>query len=50
MRTLVTGGAGFVGSTLVAALLEAGDEVLALDDLSSGKHENLSAALGPLIG
>jgi len=45
MRALVTGGAGFIGSHLVDALLARGDEVLALDDLSSGKRENLSEAL-----
>jgi UDP-glucose 4-epimerase len=45
MRSLVTGGAGFIGSHLVDALIEAGDETLVLDDLSSGRRENLSAAL-----
>lgn len=40
-RTLVTGGAGFVGSHLVEALLERGDEVLVVDDLSTGKRANL---------
>ncbi|HEX2359229.1 MAG TPA: NAD-dependent epimerase/dehydratase family protein [Solirubrobacterales bacterium] len=45
MKSLVTGGAGFIGSHLVDALLERGDDVLVLDDLSSGKRENLSAAL-----
>lgn len=41
MKILVTGGAGFIGSHIVAAALEAGHEVAALDDLSSGKPENL---------
>jgi len=41
MRCLVTGGAGFIGRWLVARLLERGDEVLALDDLSNGRRENL---------
>ena len=45
MRTLVTGGAGFIGSTLVDALVERGDEVVVLDDLSSGKTENLQGAI-----
>jgi UDP-glucose 4-epimerase len=45
VKSLVTGGAGFIGSHLVDALLERGDDVLVLDDLSSGKRENLSAAL-----
>ncbi len=41
MRILVTGGAGFIGSHIVDAALAAGHEVAALDDLSSGKRENL---------
>ena len=45
MRSLVTGGAGFIGSNLVDALIERGDEVVVLDDLSSGKRENLDGAL-----
>ena len=45
MRALVTGGAGFIGSNLVDALVAQGDEVLVLDDLSSGKRSNLTAAL-----
>lgn len=45
MRALVTGGAGFVGSHAVDALLGRGDEVLVLDDLSTGKRENLDQAL-----
>jgi UDP-glucose 4-epimerase len=45
MRALVTGGAGFIGSHLVDALIERGDDVLVLDDLSSGKRENLARAL-----
>lgn len=45
MKTLVTGGAGFIGSHLCDALLGRGDEVTILDDLSSGSLENLSAAL-----
>jgi nucleoside-diphosphate-sugar epimerase len=41
MRVLVTGGAGFIGSHVSEALLERGDEVWALDDLSTGRVENL---------
>jgi UDP-glucose 4-epimerase len=40
-RVLVTGGAGFIGSHVVAAHLAAGDEVVVLDDLSTGRRENL---------
>jgi UDP-glucose 4-epimerase len=41
MRTLVTGGAGFIGSHLSEELLRRGNEVWALDDLSTGRTENL---------
>jgi UDP-glucose 4-epimerase len=41
VRTVVTGGAGFIGSHVVDALLARGDEVHVLDNLTSGKHENL---------
>jgi len=44
MRILVTGGAGFIGGHLVDALLAAGHEVAVLDDLSTGRRENLPAA------
>src|SRR5215213_306193 len=44
MRALVTGGAGFIGSNLVDALLDRGDEVAVVDDLSTGRAENLDAA------
>ena len=45
MRTLVTGGAGFIGSALVDRLVAAGHEVLVVDDLSTGRLENLADAL-----
>jgi len=45
MRALVTGGAGFIGSNLVDALLEAGHEVEVVDDLSTGRRSNLDGAL-----
>src|SRR5437764_15418552 len=43
MRAIVTGGAGFIGSHVVDALVARGDEVHALDDLSTGKRENVGA-------
>ena len=42
MRVLVTGGAGFLGSNIVDALVARGDLVVALDDLSTGSRENLA--------
>ncbi len=45
MRTLVTGGAGFIGSHLVDALVARGDSVTIVDDLSGGKESNVAAAL-----
>ncbi len=45
MRALITGGAGCIGSDLAAALLERGDEVLILDNFSSGRREHIE----PLI-
>lgn len=44
MRILLTGGAGFIGSNVADAYVEAGHEVLVVDDLSSGKKENVPAA------
>jgi UDP-glucose 4-epimerase len=41
-KFLVTGGAGFIGSHITTALVERGDEVVVLDNLSTGKRENLS--------
>jgi UDP-glucose 4-epimerase len=41
VKVLVTGGAGFIGSHVCDAFLRAGHEVIALDNLSSGKRENL---------
>jgi UDP-glucose 4-epimerase len=45
MRALVTGGAGFIGSNLTDALLARGDEVIIVDDLSTGRRENVEQAL-----
>ena len=41
MRYLVTGGAGFIGSNIVKKLVEQGEEVIVLDNLSTGKEKNL---------
>lgn len=43
-RALVTGGAGFIGSNLVDALLERGDEVAVIDNLRTGRIANLESA------
>jgi len=45
VKSVVTGGAGFIGSHLVDALAARGDDVLVLDDFSSGKRQNLMGAV-----
>ena len=42
MKVLVTGGAGFIGSNLVDALIEKGYDVIVIDNMSTGKRENLN--------
>lgn len=46
MRAVVTGGAGFIGSTIVDALVDHGAQVLVLDNLSRGTRDHLSEAQG----
>ncbi len=46
MRVLITGGAGFVGSHLADLFLARGDQVAVLDDLSTGRHDNIRHHLG----
>ena len=46
MKVLITGGAGFIGSHLAERLLADGDEVVVLDDLSTGRLENIDAFRG----
>jgi UDP-glucose 4-epimerase len=50
VRVLVTGGAGFIGSHLVDALVARGDDVRVLDDLSTGRAANVPAEAEMLVG
>ena len=50
MRVLVTGGAGYVGSVSVEALVAAGHEVIVLDDLSMGHRDSLPAGVRLIVG
>ena len=45
MRALITGGAGFIGSNLAEHLLDQGHQVIALDNLSTGRHRNIEPLL-----
>jgi UDP-N-acetylglucosamine/UDP-N-acetyl-alpha-D-glucosaminouronate 4-epimerase len=48
MRYLVTGGAGFIGSNVVDALVRGGHDVVVLDDLSTGKKSNVATVRGKI--
>jgi UDP-glucose 4-epimerase len=50
VRAIVTGGAGFIGSHLVDALVARGDDVLVIDSLATGKRERLSKAARLVVG
>lgn len=50
MKALVTGGAGFIGSHLAEALLDRGDDVVVLDDLSTGAADNVPGGAKLIIG
>jgi UDP-N-acetylglucosamine/UDP-N-acetyl-alpha-D-glucosaminouronate 4-epimerase len=50
MRSLLTGGAGFIGSHIADALVKAGHEVVVVDDLSTGYAENLPAGAVLVVG
>jgi|APSaa5957512622_1039677.scaffolds.fasta_scaffold62939_1 UDP-glucose 4-epimerase len=45
MKVLITGGAGFIGSLLVDRLVEKGNEVVVVDNFSTGKKENLNSSM-----
>ena len=49
-RYLVTGGCGFIGSHLAEALVRDGARVTVLDDLSTGRHENLAEGADLIVG
>jgi UDP-glucose 4-epimerase len=50
MRVLITGGAGFIGSALAHRLTEAGEEVVIIDDLSTGKRTNVPDGAAFIFG
>lgn len=50
MNIVVTGGAGYIGSYVCRALLDAGHKVLVIDDLSTGQRDNLPSAVDFFVG
>ena len=49
MKYVVTGGAGFIGSHIVKALVKQGDSVTVIDNLNTGKEENLGSVKDKII-
>ena len=49
MKFIVTGGAGFIGSNIVKKLVSRGDEVIVIDNLNTGKEENLISVKDKII-
>ena len=45
MKYVVTGGAGFIGSHITEKLVQRGDDVIVIDDLNTGKEENLESII-----
>ena len=49
MKYIVTGGAGFIGSNIVKKLVARGDNVVVIDNLNTGKEENLASVKDKII-
>tara|TARA_Y100000748_G_scaffold39012_1_gene28870 strand:+ start:522 stop:1442 length:921 start_codon:yes stop_codon:yes gene_type:complete len=49
MKYVVTGGAGFIGSNIVKKLVSRGDDVIVIDNLNTGKEENLESVRGKIL-
>ena len=49
MKYIVTGGAGFIGSNIVKKLVSRGDDVVVIDNLNTGKEENLESVRGKIL-
>ena len=49
MKYIVTGGAGFIGSNIVKKLVSRGDDVTVIDNLNTGKEENLASIRDKIV-
>ena len=49
MKYIVTGGAGFIGSNIVKKLVSRGDKVIVIDNLNTGKEENLESVKNKIV-